>query len=292
MVTDVGTMQATWTDPTGTVWQLTDISPEVGWFTMPGPAGWDSAPYEIVSDPHPRGGDVVRAIRQQPAVLQWPLHIYGDSHQQFIDRYRKIKRAFMSTVHRSAPGILRVYRPDGSAREISAFYQEGLSGQAGQGWTSASPVVSLFCPDGAWRDPIPKVITRSTAPTASFLSPWLTLSASQVLGDTTLENPGDLIAWPTWSITGPCTAITATNNTTGQTWTLTYTLAAGETAQITTDRPTARGPAGQNISAALNWPTAFLWPLVDGDNDVTFSVAGAGTGTGIQLTFYARYEGA
>lgn len=292
MAVDVGTMSATWTDPTGQVWQLTDISPELGWFTTPAVAGWGAAPYEIVTDPQPRGGETVRNIRQQPARLQWPLHIYGETHGEFLLRWRNIKRAFMSTVHLSAPGVLRVSRPDGTAREISAFYEDGLRGEAGGGWLREDPVVTLYCPEGAWRAVQPTIVTRSAGASVGFLSPFGTISSSQVLGTTQIDNPGELIAWPTWTITGPATAVTATNTTTGQSFTLTYTLSAGQSATITTNRPTVRGPAGENISGSLNWPGAYLWPLMPGTNDITFAVAGAGTGTQITLAFYARYDGA
>lgn len=289
---DVGTMQATWTDPTGVVWPLTDISPSRGFFTPNAIAGWGAQPYEIVTDPMSRGGESVRYIRAQPARLTWPLHIWGETHTQFVARYRALRRAFLSTVHLSMPGVLTVARPDGTARAIDAYYEDGWGGDAGQNWLSASPVLTLFCPDGAWRDTAQTVVRRGSSPGVPFADPFMTLSSSQTLGSTQVDNPGDITAWPTWTITGPCTGVTATNSTTGQTFTITYTLSAGETITITTDRPTVRGPAGQNIVGALNWPTAFLWGLRPGINDIVFNVLGSGSGSAIDLAFYPRYEGA
>src|SRR5690349_10541601 len=72
---DVGTLQATWTDPDGEVYQLTDISPELGWFTTQGPSGWWATPIELVTDPLPRGGEQVRYIRVNPRTIIWPLHV-------------------------------------------------------------------------------------------------------------------------------------------------------------------------------------------------------------------------
>jgi hypothetical protein len=288
---DVGTINATWTDPTGVVWPLSDISPDRGFFTTNAIAGWGAQPYEIVTDPMSRGGESVRFIRPQPARLTWPLHIWGDTHQQFVDRYRALRKAFLMTVHKRQPGTLTVARPDGSARAIDAFYQEGWTGEAGQNWLSASPVVTLFCPDGAWRDVQQTVVTRVAGNPSSFFTNFPAISVSQVLGATVVTNPGDVTAWPTWAITGPCTAVTATNATTGQTFTLTATLTAGQVATITTDRPTVRGPSGENLVGGLNWPAAFLWGLDPGDNSVTFTVAGATSDTQIQLSFYPRYEG-
>lgn len=292
VVVDVGTMAATWTDPEGTEWALTDTSPELGWFTTSGPAGWAATQYEIVTDPLPRGGEDVRFVRAKPARIIWPLHIYGDTYLQFRERYRQIKRAFTMTLHRRQAGILRVARQDGTeAREIDAFYEEGFSGEAGENWLFANPALTLFCPDGYWRDVDPVTTVHSYVPGVDYLAPFPQVSESLTLGETALNNPGDVDAWPTWTITGPISAVAATNITTGYEFALTYGLAAGEQITITTKQPMVRGPAGQNLASSLNWPTAYLWPLAPGDNDVVFNVSGGDVGTSVELTFHPRYEG-
>ncbi len=286
-----GSMVATWKAPDGSLWQLTDSSDRYGWFTREDIGGWGATTYEITSDPNARGGDTVRHVRSQPARITWPLYIWGDNHQQFVERERTIKRAITMTVHRGQPGVLRVQRPDGSAREIDAFYEEGFGG-SGEMWLHANTVLTFYCPDGYWRDVAPTVARRSYAPPATFFRPFLTITGSNVLGDTVVDNPGDVTAWPTWTITGPATQLIATNVTTGQSFTLTYNLLAGQKITITTDRPTVRGPAGENIVSALNWPQAYLWGLVPGDNTVAFTAAGSGDGSAAAMAFHARYEGA
>lgn len=291
-VEDVGTMVATWTDPEGVEWELSNTSPDLGWFTTSGPAGWGATQYEIVTDPLPRGGEDVRFIRAQPARIIWPLHIWGETYDQFRARYRSIKRAFTMTVHRGHMGTLRVARQDGTdAREIDCFYEEGFSGEAGENWLSANPAITLFCPDGYWRAVDAVTTVHSYVPGVDYLDPFPQVSESLALGETVLANPGDVDAWPVWTITGPTTAVSATNITTGYSFTITYGLAAGETIVITTNRPTIRGPVGQNLVNALDWPTAYLWPLIPGDNDVIFNVTGGDTGTSVELTFHPRYEG-
>lgn len=288
---DVGTIRATWTDPEGIVWELSDISPERGWFTTRDIAGWGARPFEIVTDPMSRGGESVRYIRSQPSRITWPMHIYGDTYLEFRDRYRQLRRAIMMTVHRSLPGQLTVYSPDGTARVAECYYEEGFAGEPGQNWLSATPVLTLFCPDGSWRSTEQITVPRGGSASVSFLAPYPTVSSAQVIGADEIDNPGDITAWPEWTITGPCTSVTATNATTGQAFTLTHTLAAGEVMTITTDRPTVRGPAGENLSSALNWPSAYLWGLLPGVNQVSFTVGGSTSATQIVLGFYPRYEG-
>lgn len=285
-------MTATWTDPDGTVWPLTSIDPAVGWFTPFGPSGWNATSYELVTDPLPRGGENMRFIRANPARIVWPLYVYGDTHLQYVQRARQIRKAFVSTLHRGLPGTLRVTRPDSTAREIDGFYQSGCEGEAGEGWLYGNDAVTLFCPDGYWRDITETQISRSYVPGVDFFNPFPTVSSSLALGPTTLNNPGDVTAWPTWTITGPMSAMTATNVTTGQEFTLAYGLSAGEQVTITTQQPTVRGPAGQNLASYLNWPNAYLWPLRPGDNTVVFSVSGGLSGTTVLLSFHPRYEGA
>lgn len=286
-------MTATWVDPTGVEWPLTDTSPERGYFTRPEISGWSARPYELVTDPVATGGEQVRFVRAQSARITWPLHVYGYTHTEFVDRYRQLRAAFMSTVWRSTPGTLRVARPDGTAREIDCFYEEGFRGESGENWMFANPVLTLYAPEGSWRDTEVLREQREYTPGMDFFSPFPTVSSAQVLGRVPVDNPGELTAWPSWNITGPASVVTARNYTTNQSWILTYGLSAGQTATVNTlPRPTARGPVGENLVAYFDWPDASLWGLLAGVNDIEFAVSGAGAGTAIEMVYQARYEGA
>jgi Phage tail protein len=287
----VGTMFATWTDPDGVVWNLSDRSNNSKWFTTTGPSGWGAPQFELVTDPLARGGIHMRFVRAEPARIIWPLHIWGDTHLDFVGNYRSLANAFILTLHRQAPGLLRVARPDGSAREIEAFYEEGFGGESGQGWVAAAPVLTLMCPDGFWRDAADTVAPFVYGAGTSFFAPYPQVSSSQVLGSTTVNNPGDVTAWPAWTVTGPMVALTAINDTTGQAFELTYTLSAGQQITISTAEATVTGPAGENLIGSLNWPAAYLWPLVTGANTVQFNLSGAGAGAAVELSFRARYNG-
>lgn len=289
----VGRPSSTFIDPTGVEWPLSDITDERGFFTTDQVAGWGAGTFEFSTDPFPRGGESVRHIRTMPARITWPLYVWGETYEDFTDRYRAIRRAFISTNHRNSPGILRIARPDATSREIDVFYEAGFEGQSGENWLYAKPVLTLFAPDGLWRDTTPTTITRvHSTSSQSFLDPFLTLSSGQVLGDTTVNNPGDTDAWPEWTITGPMVSLTASNVTLGREFVLTHTLASSsESITITTLRPTVRGPLGENLVNTLDWPGAYLWGLAPGDNTIEFTVGGANVGTSIELRFHARYDG-
>jgi hypothetical protein len=284
---DPGCPSAVWIAPDDTEWYLTSDT-ELH-FTLDAVTGWGAAPIQIVADAHPRGGTRVRHIQPQHRIITWPLRVRADTHVELVHGWRDIARAFTMT-RRLGPGRLRVMRPDGDAREILAYYQAGFDGEPGQGITYDTAVLSLYCEDPYWRavDPLSTPYEYGGTP-VSYLNPYVTVSPSSVLGETTAYNPGDVEAWPEWTIVGPASGLTATNNSTGESFTLTAALAAGETATITTDPPTVRGPSG-NWTENLNWPGAVLWGLQPGLNDVDFAVSGAAAGTQIILSYTPRYE--
>lgn len=301
---DVGTITATWIDPLGREWPLSNTSEELGWFTTNGPAGWGSTPIELVTDPLPRGGEQVRFIRSKPRRLQWPIYIGGRDHAEYTRRRREITRAFTMTTQRMAPGWLRVARPGGAgtARQIACFYEQGLEGgESGDDHLFSKPVIQLFCPDGYWSDtePIPVEATFAAPAETSFYSPFITVASSKVVGGgegddpIDITNPGDVEAWPMWVLTGPLSKLTAENVTLGTRFALEYPLGPGQQIVITTNRPTVRGPGDSNFSKYVDWfspePTE-LWPLIDGVNQVRFVVDGAGDGAGVKMTFTPRYE--
>src|SRR5829696_5351578 len=161
-----------WIAPDGTEWALT--TPEVGWFTPPGPSGINAAaPVTMAVDPHPLGGGRVRHVQPQSRIMVWTLHIFGVNHTEFLTRWRALLRAFTMT-RRRGPGTLVVYRPDGTGREIRAYYQDGFQDTPEGGWLHDDVAITLYAEDGFWRDRDPTVVTREYAVAGDYLNPFLT----------------------------------------------------------------------------------------------------------------------
>lgn len=298
LVPGAGFATATYTAPDGSVWPLTDS--QRGWFTLAdGVSGLDVAPYELTKDAHPRGGSRLRHAQPVERTIIWPLHVFGDDHMQFIGRWRALARAFAVTLQ-DGPGRLEIARPDGSRRRIAVVYESGFEGQGqqGTGIISDSAVVSLYCPDPYFVDPVEVTEHREHGVGVDYLVPYPSVSSSQVLGATTLHNPGDVESWPRWTVTGPASLVTITNTRTGESWVLDPDadgighgpLQQGERVTVTTDPPRVTFEDGSNWLAALNWPEAVLWALQRGRNDVVFQLDGAGPGSRVDVAFAARYE--
>lgn len=299
LIEDVGFAVATWYAPDGSVWPLMDE--RRGWRSLAeGITGLDAAPISITSDDRPRGGGGVRHIQPEMRSITWALEVWSDeSHAEFVARWRALMRAFTQTTQ-LGPGTLEIARPDGSARRIEAYYQEGWDGKTGLGVLSDQVVFTLTCEDPYWRDVVAQPVHREYSVGRNFLSPFYTLSSGQVLGDTTILVRGEVEAWPDWVITGPASLITATNQDTGESFALNPNaedighgnLLAGQKVTISTRPPRVRYMDGSVWTGALNWPQAVLWSLKPGLRHVTFQLDGAGPGSAVDLSFFPRYEAA
>jgi hypothetical protein len=110
-------------------------------------------------------------------------------------------------------------------------------------------------------------------------------------GGATLTNPGDVPSYPIWQLTGPFTGITATNSTTGKTWTISYTAGSGDT--LTLDTTPGRTSL-VNVSGVNQWDKLIsgyqLWPIVGGNNVLAVSVNGATSASLARLTYTPRFE--
>ncbi|MFJ6440269.1 phage tail protein [Streptomyces sp. NPDC091649] len=302
----VGNATAWYTDPAGTVWPLSQSS--VGWFTLAeGVSGLGAAAYTLTSDAQPRGGARLRHVQPQPRTIIWPLHIYGTDHLEFVERWRALSTAFTRTLRRGrdgrrTPGVLTIARPDGTTRSVKVHYSAGFEGQGkrGSGIISDSVALALWCEDPYWEDGVPVTVHREAGQMVDFLNPFPAVSSSQVLGETVVDNPGDAVVWPTWTITGPASLIRFTNEETGDSFTLDPSevghgaLADGEQVTVRTDPAQVRlldgSPNGVNWSRALDWPEAVLWGLDPGQNLVTFQLDGSGPGSAVDLRFHPRHE--
>lgn len=292
----IATSDATWIEADGTVWPLTAV--DVGYFMTNGVKGLDAAPITLTTVPDPRGGDQLVAARPESRYLTVPMYAWGRDHLGFVENWRGVIRAFTRT-SRIGPGWFRVDRPDGTARQIQAYYVDGGDGTTGVGLLWEAAAVSLRCLDPYWQDVEQIDVRREYAATGNpFLAPFPSITSNWTLsGPVDVTNPGDVTAWPEWTITGPASSVVATNHTTGETFTLTPSamgggdLDAGETVTISTRPWRVRGPGVNPVwTAALDFPGAVLWGLESGTNSVEFNVTGSGPGTSVTLAFKPRYE--
>jgi hypothetical protein len=295
--------RAAWIDPSGVRWELTDL--DAPWLTTDsGVAGIGSVPRSFTTDDMIRGGTQVRNISIGARTITWPMVVGGDMYKpgEFLAAVRQIGRAFTMT-RWAGMGTLRIERSDGTAREIKAYYQEGFdtSGSSGMYINADTFTLTLYCPDPFWYGDLVTYERHYIESTLDFQDPYISVGAASTLGPSTVNNDGDVECYPDWVIHGPANEVTATNNTTGDTFTVKIadiigrTLEAGETVTITGYPPKITGPTpaiGKSWKQAIDWKTMKLWYLLPGLNDVDFGIDGQAAGSAIEMNLRLRYESA
>lgn len=284
-----------WRDPDG-MEHLLDVS-TTGYGVGTELAGWWNAGRSIVEQRTPfQDGALVRRVNVETYHGTLPLTVFGDTLLQLVERVEALPRWFDTREDR--PGYFIRTRPDGTRREIPAYYLDGLTGDEGLRaagmWDGGymQLVLGLLAPD-PWQDEADTTLTWEgpQANTAWFpmTFPW-SLSASNVLVNQAIANDGDLDAWPVWTVTGPSDDLTLTNQTTGETFHLDWEILAGRTVVVDT-RPTRKlvyDPLGGSLFPYLT-PASSLWPLARGANRVTVSLGGATAASRVELAYRQKY---
>lgn len=227
-------------------------------------------------------GASLRFVKTTSRQLKVPLLVKAADERAFTSVRRTL--AFALNPNRG-DGTLQVSAADGSVRQMTARCEAGREGD------EAIPARFL----GGYIFPLQFRALDPYWYDAAFTS----VSKSSFPVTFTITNGGDEQTWPIWTITGPLTAITLTNNSSGKAMTLTATL-ANSSQTITVDtRPVQEAPtSGKTVvredgSAHFSYlsTASSLWPLLQGANGISISVTGSGAGTSVNVQYKQAYDG-
>ena len=280
----------TFTDPAGATTAFSDWAN--GWVLQPGAKGLDMPVYAFTQDESPGiDGYAIRQVRAGGKEIALPIAFWADdSRAAYLTRRRTLIRSLNP---KRGLGTLTVTQADGTARTIAACYSAGLEGDesldaAGARWCMG--VITFACPSPFWLGA--EVTTEWRAAVSGTFFPILPLAVgnSQVLGSVTVDNDGDDDAFPVWTITGPATAVSLTNVTTGEVLVLAHTITVGDTIVIDTRerQQTALLNGTTNLWGALS-DASTMWALEPGTNDLTLTVTGSTSNTRVRMTYQPRY---
>ncbi|WP_223874181.1 phage tail family protein [Salinispora vitiensis] len=290
--------RASWIAPDGTEVPLTSPG-QTGYRLLKGLRGLGGVPVTLTTDKLPRGGVRVRTVRREAREIDLPVRVTGSTHTEFIDRKRNLLDWFGQTDELGA-GTLVVWRPDGTRRHITCYCAHpGDTDDDGR--LAENLLVTLLCEQPWWYGP-DEVSDEALelADNGSYLARFPNVSLSKTLGtgDLDIFNPGQLAAYPVWTITGPCASATFTHADTGQSFAIDPDYAGGgplllnDTITVYTDPMAIYGPSGQAATGAVNWPGANLFPLRRGHNRIILSLTEAAVGAGVAWSFAPRYRSA
>jgi hypothetical protein len=235
-------------------------------------------------------GGTWRSTRRGVRDLDLPVTVIGTDRGDVESKLRRLASALSDRY--GTPMLLAKYS-DGTSYQIEVHYTGGGETQFGSdaGDTFARWLITLQAPDPFWTSQQAvsfslgyDAATRGLLPNLSQLQ----VKTDSVIGSFTIENPGDVDAYPVWSIQGKSTLLSLSLNGVG--FTYTENMAAG-TAKRTINTRTASvvDPSGTNLYANLGTaPKLFAMP--PGSSSISLSIAGADATTGFAGYFQPRRE--
>ncbi|WP_328981778.1 phage tail family protein [Streptomyces mirabilis] len=278
-----------WTDARGRTTPLTDW--ESGWGIQPGIRGLDMPGYDFYTDASPQiDGNALRGLRAQPREIFLPIGFCDTSRASFMDR----KRSFMRTLNpKLGLGTLTLTESDGSFRTIEAYYVSGAEGDTGQdtsGMRWQNVGLTFSCPSPYWLGASVHQEYAAGATGSFFPVLPVVVRDSQVLGNTTIDNPGDATSFPVWTIHGPATSAVITNTTTGLSFSVTASLGSSDVLVVDCRERVQTAV----LNGTTNWwpnlaTDSDLWGLEPGENDVSLTLVGTDGNTTVQLDYQPRF---
>lgn len=262
---------------------------------LKGVSGRFFTPIDFVEQQVPQApGARLREVRHMPREVALPVIIESNSFTGIRQELRALAAALRPEL---GNGRLRNVAPDGTVRELTCRYAEGLgltedANTSGHHWRKT--VLVFRAVDPYWYDLDDTTSTyHISAPTTANWFPIfpLTLGSSEVFTTPTLFNPGDAEAYPRWRFMGPMSGLTLTNLTTGDRLVLARTLVISEVLYIDThpDRLTVTSESGENLFSLLT-DDSVLWSLLPGANDVSIAMAGATADSSVTVAYRVGYQ--
>lgn len=277
-----GTPARYWVDGLG---NIRDLNGATGVTVLRGERGLGMASVELALDKLPFvEGSIARHANTQPAELEIPLKITAATEAALEVVIDGMYKWFATANERArTPGAYRVLRADGTYREracyVKAFQSGDLAGnRAGTLWQLATLILTAAAPFAV--DTEDTILTYEAADIPTVV----------VIGG------GHVQSYPVWTIQGPATGLTITNNTTGRAWGIDYTLSASDTLVVDTrpdfQRSTFQVYNGSGVNKFSHLTSdQDLWWLNHDSNNITITATGTSAATSFELRYRKQYHG-
>ena len=281
-----------WVDPDGTEHALNTAA---GYDVLVGMSGRWYPDMDIVEDIIPQQpGARWRETVVRPRTVDIPILVRGSTYLQRDQRVRELARWVDG---RRGESRFRVTALNDAILDLIGRGTLTMNeGPEERQHIAQTVIVTMRAQDPYWRDkdaisPDPYV-SGGTVETW-FGRPWFPfrLASSTVIANPTIDNDGDVEAWPSWLITGPGTNPVLRNLTSGKRIALdSYTLVPGQ--QILID--TAPGvksvtdALGTNLFGSLSGDSE-LWPLVRGSNAIQIELGSATSVSSVVVSYRRRF---
>lgn len=186
---------------------LSNVVPK-DFFKSAGSSGFGIAPTSLEIKEGAGAGGRWRSTRRGPRSIDLPITIFGKNEQDIEDKMRRLARLWNDD--ESSPFLVVKY-PDGTEFEIEIHFAGGADPQYGIDSDMKNYCrwpVSLEAPKPYFiaRTARQYSIRAANAGRGLIKNTSLTklqMSSSQTIGSVTVENDGDVAAFPVWTVKGP-----------------------------------------------------------------------------------------
>lgn len=241
------------------------------------------------------GGSKWRRTRPGARTIDMPISIFGTDRQQVEDRMRRFARLLQDDV--TAPRLVATY-PTSERVFTEVHYSGGADPQYGSdtdGEMWGRWAISLLAGSPYWTSEVPVQYNIAAANVGKGLIRTgngglsrLQLSSSQTIGVITVENPGDVSAFPVWTIRGPGDSFTATLPN-GDRFKYKVPILSTDVITINTQDKTVTNAAGTNLYGNLDVaPKLFAVP--SGNSTINVQMDGTTAASLISMYFNPRRE--
>lgn len=284
-VVDWSGLRVVWTGWDGSEWVLSDpssgvqLGQGVRGFGMPEPVRYTSTSPALAGSRH-------RGMSYAEREVFLPVGVFCDAGSRAWLDY---DAAFWATLHPERVGVLSVTQParEGqSVGEIRTLTARCISDGAlsldrdpsYDGWAAYG--ITFIAEDPWWYGPS-IVRTWTSAVSTPFLGgsgygPPFYISPGGTLAGATMPNPGDVKAWPTWTLDGPTTSVTVGLDGHAVSYTATIADGAGIVIDTSPDQRTVLDLAGVDRLSGL---VAADFRAIQPGAEVALSLAMTGSGT-------------
>jgi hypothetical protein len=274
-------MDITWEGADGSVWNLT--SPASAVRLGPGIRGLEAVnPERWVSDSPGLAGNRYRGHRVPAREVFLPVYVYGQGSTDWLT----VRNLWDHSLSEDSEGVLSVVCGD-RTRTLPCRWVKSE-----QGWTrdplaaGKSAIGEYFEAAGSYWQSEP--ITRSWYDANEqdfFVQPGegggvFFITRSNKLSTAKIDNPGDVPAWPVWTLAGPFA--TAQVGIGANIIEIPFALALGETLTIDTRPENQSAIDGTGASRELDLGTAIFAPI-PADTNVTLAISATGMGEGFSI---------
>lgn len=256
---------------------------------LTGARGFGMPSSEVRIDASTGDGGVWRSSRRGVRDLDLPIAILGTSRDDVETKLRRLARLLQDTS--GATRIVATYST-GTSVYLDAHFTGGAETQFGDdaGLNWCRWVVTLQAPQPYWKTGSESSFSFGSGNTGRGLLPKLTklrVSSSQTLGLVTVNNVGDVPAYPRWVIKGPVTNLRITDGT--RSFGFPGTILQGKTYTIDTLNATVVDEQGSNLYAELG-TAPKLFTLLPGTQSIEVTGDEATADTEVVCYYSPRYE--